>query len=199
MEPSIQRYNKIAVEYEDGSDGWQTGPLSLIKNAEPDMQKFELLKQLVSSIHPQSKDDVCFIDAHKQMIQVVPELVGESDLFVLYNVDHHHDMGYDNDRNINEKTGELNIDSSNWVCALTGFYPERFLQYVWIGNQNSNTEVKDLQLMRPDYIITINLEAFMDVHFDKVILCRSNAWVPPAARHLYDELQKILVDNIENI
>jgi hypothetical protein len=127
--------------------------------------------------------EVYFIENHGSAFH----LIQKND--VLYNVDHHHDLGYYNtalEMIQNGKCGE-----GNWVLALI----EKNIidKYIWIANLNSNFKseiatkvVKHLKIFKKHY----DLKEISNVDFKSLIICESMDYNENTP-HQYLLLQKI--------
>lgn len=108
---------------------------------------------------------------------IVNFLQNDNDL-VIYNIDHHHDLGYGNLVSKDETLNNLNC--GNWAKYL--FDNNQLKKYVWLKNNNSINPSEDL---KKDY--NYEIESFIDyihkdffnINFDKVYICLSPEWVSP--------------------
>ena len=133
---------------------------------------------------------IIFINDHQEVIDYVPE----NEKVHLINIDHHHDVNYDND-NWDEEIETLNC--GNWVKAL---WDKGALEdYTWIADNKSLFPPPEAihYITKQKYIDDLDLEeSFIDV--DLIIICLSPEWIPEYYIPLYDTLQ-YLIDYKERI
>jgi len=86
----------------------------------------------------------------------------------IYNVDHHHDLGYEGEESVNQTYRE-----GNWLLYLIN--KNVLSKYVWIHNLKSDLITNNLNCVRDidEYRHTINLNVCYDEKFSKMIICES--------------------------
>lgn len=182
MEPCIELYNKTAHDNINVEDSC---PSSRNVALQPDYEKYKqlgiYLKNITDKIEDKSK--VIFADKHKDIITCIKDKWKLEIPLHIYNIDHHHDCGYDLTI---EDCLKYGIDSSNWVYGS-----ENIKKYTWIGNSNSETftitdeKVKHFNtFMMSNDINTINY-----IDFDYVFVCLSPGWIPKQLWPLYELLE----------
>lgn len=90
----------------------------------------------------------------------------------LYNIDHHHDLGYREDNTV--------INCGNWALHL--LKNKRIDKYIWINNQNSNKNVREDVKFETQLLKEFNLNSLKP---DKIIICLSPEWIPNQFHPLY--------------
>lgn len=198
MGPSINMYNNLVSE--NGIDIWhmfkQNSPGCIFL---PDLQKYSLLcTYLGDNVDHLTSDDFYACDSHSEMVTKVKEWVPEGTTFNICNIDHHHDTGYNNDRDCEWDSITSNPGCGNWVSVLKRQYGENFMSYVWLANENSDmTFLNNVTSKFSIYHSTTDIYELSALHFDKVFLCCSSQWIPPDYRHLFESL-KFLLEKIIN-
>ncbi len=199
MAPSINLYNNQIQE--DGNDIWacwsQMAPGVICM---PDLSKYALLcTYLGDTVEGLHLNDLYFCDSHTEMVTKTREWVKPNQTFNICNIDHHHDTGYQ--PNDNNETWEKLVENpgcGNWVSVLKQQYGDRFLSYVWLANENSDFELRSCipehyKIYKP----TTDIYELAGLHFDKVFVCCSTAWVPPDYRYLFESM-RFLLEKIAN-
>ena len=170
MAPSINLYNNIVP-----ANDWET----LKENP-----YFQLLK--IDTIHYQKifnyviyctqylpKENIHFIEDHSQAVNYITEKCD------LINVDHHHDIGYGEDLEKQEKP-----TCANWVYYLN----EQNLinTYTWINNDNSEEIPPDKDVKMLMSICNFNNFDLNSLEVpDELVICLSEPWTPPYIRPLF--------------
>ena len=125
------------------------------------------------------KDNIHFIIDHEEILQYLPK----DKEFNLYNIDHHHDMGYE------EKIG-VRPQCGDWVCHAYDKYPMK--KYYWVSDDlgvEPDTEKYEVQRLR------VNSFSYHNIlpETSKVIVCLSPTWVPSQFYPLYDLLHDLML------
>lgn len=131
------------------------------------------MKQLIG------KDNIHFIINHEEILQYLPK----DEEFNLYNIDHHHDMGYE------EKIG-VRPQCGDWVCHAYDKYPMK--KYYWVSDDlgvEPDTDKYEVQRLR------VNSFSYHNIlpETSKVIVCLSPTWVPSQFYPLYDLLHDLML------
>lgn len=128
----------------------------------------QLTKWLFSQIQNLTFNDIYFIKNHHS---IIPYITNYSNINLI-NIDHHHDIKYDNNDNLN---------CGNWVFYA---YQNNIINnYTWINNKNSiNPICKDWIPYNNINIQTFNLD---QIQADKIIICLSPEWVPEQFHPLF--------------
>lgn len=191
MEPCIEAYNNMV-------QGSRLGPVrvweqihEIIPNFVPecDLEKFhKLFFFLLYKGKSLTKDDI-YIGMNHDEINYFLKNVNEK--IYLYNVDHHHDLGYpsnDEDTNAFEQLGV-----GNWVTFLNK--EKKLSSYTWIHNKNSNhPRLKEIENLKR-YSHSTDLAALEHITFDKIFICSSWEWVPLKYESLFDILITVIDKN----
>ena len=175
MEPSILAYNMytrgdIGLSLDDILNEYMPG-ISI----EADFEKYQQLVNLIISCGSQcSINNTGWSYNHNDIIDFLKLQPGQK--VNIFNVDHHHDLGYEKDVN--------KIDCSNWVYYL---HQMGYLNtYYWIGNKNSQFPMMELD----NYIYSTDIGILQYTHFDKIFVSFSPNWIPKK----YHPLCYILAD-----
>ena len=125
------------------------------------------------------KDNIHFIIDHEEILQYLPK----DKEFNLYNIDHHHDMGYE------EKIG-VRPQCGDWVCHAYDKYPMK--KYYWVSDDlgvEPDTDKYEVQRLR------VNSFSYHNIlpETSKVIVCLSPTWVPSQFYPLYDLLHDLML------
>jgi|TARA_R100001126_G_scaffold102301_1_gene85746 hypothetical protein len=87
------------------------------------------------------------------------------DEYNIYNIDHHHDFGYEKFQS---------VDEGNWLFHLANVFTHK-INYTWISNPTSdhvywiNTKMHKLKSFMFDH----NINYIRETNFDKIFLCCS--------------------------
>lgn len=163
MEPSIQFYNNMThISWEERSVGNNYVEL-LTANYMIYQKLTQFLINLTSSV---PKEKIHFIFDHHHIIN----FLDPNEVYVVTNIDHHHDRGYPQKEENDIEKQPLNC--GNWVNHVPNL-----TRYFWIKNYNSipkineNTEVQGVNIMDFD-LNTLSTP-------DEIYICFSIPWVPP--------------------
>lgn len=179
MKPSIQLYNDLIGDSKSINKVLRQYP-SLEYCLSSDLNIYEYLTRfIILNIKKMNKNSVHFIREHNTAIPIIEKY----DECVLYNIDHHHDLGY----NITASTKIFKPDCGNWVKYLMD--KQKVKKYIWIHNDNSNMPSSTLFEMK--YINTkIELSNFSPLEYltenmDELIICNSPQWIPNSLQPLF--------------
>lgn len=163
MAPSIEFYNNL-VSYEDLFDN------ELMRICNADLIHYSRLTVwLLKEINRLTDNDIIFIKSHDSIIKCLEQ----NPNITLFNIDHHHDLGY---------TGETDepINCGNWAKYLLNNHLIK--NYIWINNENSVSPKHYKEKYGMETLKSFNLD---NLEADKIIICLSPEWVPPQYRHLF--------------
>jgi len=136
-------------------------------------EKFIQLIHLVLDKYPIA-EELIFIQEHHQAYPLIQK--GE----ILYNIDHHHDLGYENNHLIVEKQGRYG--PANWVYAL--IYQNIITEYHWIANIDSDYYFPDIENKMNNvkaFTRELTLDKIYSLSFKKIIICESRRYEKRAA------------------
>lgn len=174
MSPSINLYNDLINDRRTIDAIVKEYP-ALEYCLKADLYIYEFLTRIIGKVLDKvDKNCVYFISEHHKAVKLIPE--GK---VILYNVDHHHDLSYDEISNLKSKP-----NCGNWIKYL--WEQRKIKEYHWIHNVNSELPYrqKDKKIITKDYKINdINFELFAEVN--KVILCNSPQWIPVEYQSLF--------------
>lgn len=191
MEPCIEAYNHI-------SRGERMGPLrvwekiySIIPSLNPecDLNKFQALYFfLLDKGKTLKKEDIFIAMNHDQIYHFLEE---ENCKLNVYNIDHHHDMGYPKDEDDEQAYESLSV--ANWAYYLK--QDKKLSSYTWVHNHNSvHPKIEEAQKFK-NYTHSTDLDVLENIQFDKIFLCASWEWVPPKYEPLFDILVSAIDKN----
>ena len=164
MEPNLPLYNDLVP-----GQSWE----NLLKYPQMNTLQinaghYEKLTTLIDVLSNKEDIPIYFIDNHDQVVKYTKDF----EKFNLINIDHHHDLGYHKDEDINE------INCSNWVKQL--YKQDKINEYTWVNNTMSCYPEEDnvKELLTYDISLEMYSIDLMPVP-DMVIICLSPPWVPP--------------------
>ena len=177
MAPSISLYNGLV-------------PASTWHDLEKDPY-YQILK--IDAIHYQKIVDYvmdCILNMPKEHIHFIEDH-GQVPRYIntkcdLINIDHHHDVGYGDDLEIQESP-----TCANWVYYLD---KNNFLNsYTWIHNDNSEQIPPDKNKIKIPITTHILNEFDLDTLGipSELIICLSEPWTPPYIRPLFYTIMDI--------
>jgi|TARA_R110000822_G_scaffold62361_5_gene153826 hypothetical protein len=150
-----------------------------------------------------SCDKIIFVKEHHQVLK---HLDGTED--TIYNVDHHHDLGYDDFQRYDDIEKNIEFREGDWIQFL--LKSKSLKNYVWIHNISSLladttlTGIRELE----QYNHTIDLNVCENVNFSKVVICESYEYSNTLSPFMYNILleicksihkEKLVIDNAKNI
>lgn len=178
MKPSINFYNDLVNEEWSVSGIEKEYPM-VAAVLPPDFGIYQYItKFMVQLFQHLDKNKIFFVRDHNKVVDL---LKGNTNVS-LCNIDHHHDVGY-------EDVTPLTIirfpDVGDWVKYLKD---EKIVSsYTWIHNPNSEFPDEGLNIyLNKDYELQqVNLDLFTD-QVDMLIICNSPEWIPALYQPLFD-------------
>lgn len=125
-------------------------------------------------------DNIYFIINHEQILSLLPK----DKEFNLYNLDHHHDMGYE------EKIG-VRPQCGDWVCHAYDKHPMK--KYYWVTDDlgiDPDYETAEKYAVQRLRVNSFNFKSLLP-ETDKIVVCLSPTWVPSQFHpffHLWEDL-----------
>ena len=163
MAPSIEFYNNLLS---------MKPPIledPLMKVCRADFIHYHrLTKWLHQKIQFIDKENIIFIKSHEMINDYV-----EGDDITLYNIDHHHDLGY-------KRADNAKINCGNWALHL--LKEKKINKYIWINNENSDIGLIESVDFESQSLRAFNLNTLKP---DKIIICFSPEWIPQQFHPLY--------------
>ena len=203
MGPSIDGYNDLITEDMPMRELSKRFPY--FGMAEADLYVYEYVTRYLTDIlmHIEDKDKIKFISTHELVYHICKK---ETEKFNLVNIDHHHDINYNNDWS----KPIIDINEGNWVKRL--FDMNKVNKYAWIGNSNSVMFDIDQCPFKEQIEMTIlrdyNLGE-LSGRTDELICCMSADYIPPlyhplflAWRAIAEEIMDtdyLIIDNKDNL
>lgn len=181
MEPSINMYNDHIRGSTTIDEILKNNPGIVVK---PDIQKFYTLFTLINVISNWIDNPNHFViaDNHQEIVDTINTKWDIQDKYTLYNIDHHHDCGYD------VKTLE-DIDNQNVQCGNWVHWIKNLDKYIWINNKNSDTFMtQEIFYAIPKYQMSYDINLIRNVKFDYLFLCLSPGWTPKEFWPLFDTI-----------
>ena len=177
MGPSIQLYNDIIGDNKGIDKVIKQYPL-LEYTLTGDMFVYEALTRELMKLYRQlTPSDIYFTREHQTAVRILEPL----EKFKLYNIDHHHDLGY----NRTMPTSKIiRPECGNWVKYL--YDKGKIEKYIWICNNNSDFPSNGLGKLYLEDSVEIRETDFSLIgKVDKLIICNSPQWIPPNIQALY--------------
>lgn len=173
MAPSINLYNNLVPGM--GWDDFKEFPQMQVLTA--DLTHYKILTNWLINIFPKiNKENIHIIEDHGQIIKYL----NPNEKVNIYNIDHHHDCGY---KLLNEDIHKLKLNCGNWGLILQE--KQLLNKFIWIRNKNSMYPPPEEKVVDfSDYILQDYNLNNLPVP-DKLILCLSEPWTPPAFRPLF--------------
>lgn len=162
MAPSIEFYNNLLSLKPPILED----PLMQVCRADC-IHYHRLTKWLNQKIQFVDKESIIFIKSHEMINDYIQ---GEN--ITLYNIDHHHDLGYREDNTV--------IHCGNWALHL--LKEKKINKYIWINNENSNIGLIESVDFETQSLREFNLNTLKP---DKIIICFSPEWIPKQFHPLY--------------
>lgn len=180
MKPSISFYNNM-VDVDTPMKDY-IDEFSFLTNIPADLYIYDYLTRYIIKSMNRGCRKIYFINSHESAVEIIKTLSSTGDV-VLYNIDHHHDLGYD----MSEKDWRMPATKAvvgNWVKYCKD---KRYIDdYFWIHNENSDPYPDSAEkYVTKDFLLAdINLE---DEEYtpDALIICASYEWIPPVYHPLY--------------
>lgn len=172
MHPDIILYNALVSPDRPFQNTQDTHPL--IQFSRADLTRYQTLLPFILEVckHLDVKD--IRIGTNHEDIRVLLE--GQENVHI-FNVDHHHDLGYPNN------------NPEVCSCANWGDYFLRqgvIQHFTWIKNENSDIENEyDEEDSRLTFINYEDYNLYNLPRVDKLFLCLSPDWVPPVYHPLF--------------
>lgn len=177
MEPDINFYNNWVADNTGIND--YIKEYKILENLKANLYIYEYLTRfLIQTIKTIESNKIFFIESH----ETITKLIDESS-FNLYNIDHHHDIYYD-DKNITLPL--LDCTCGNWIKFLMD--AKKIKKYTWIKNSNSDEpdgDVAKYYKHEQKILQETNLTKIAE-DIDILIICRSPEWVPEYYFPLFD-------------
>lgn len=177
MAPSIELYGSFGQKqpYEDYYMNLFNADLVIYN---------KITNWLLNNVPNLNETDIYFIESHEQIINFLPK----DDNIALFNIDHHHDLGYKSPKDLDEE--DLSLDCGNWGLYL--LKNNLITNYTWIKNSNSSKSFYNKY--------SYNSKCFYDFDLNKlkpnkIIICLSAPWVPEQ----YYPLFNLWIDMISKI
>ena len=162
MWPSIEIYNDLVdgeFSVQDILDNNPNG--GFIPTA--DLWLYKYLTDYVLEVSKKiDKDHIIFIESHEEVYTQLKDIYPA---ITLYNIDHHHDLGYGN----NDE-----CDCGSWAKYLLD--NKKIYSYIWINDEKSiqpDEKIKFKQYPIKEYSL-----AGLIPETDYLVICSSPTWVP---------------------
>ena len=172
MNPCIDIYNDADIT----ADQYLT-KFDFLGHMKADLQLYRKLTNFIMSF---KSEQITFIYSHADIIEKLNKIEEPIDL---YNIDYHHDIGYDDD--INWKAPLRDFNEGNWVKKL--WDDKKLTSYTWLKDyksENPSMEVEKRYLTNKHFIHAFDLDELKDS--EKLYIALSPEWVPSHYTELYD-------------
>ena len=107
----------------------------------------------------------------------------------LYNVDHHHDVCY-NENQYRMITETNNVNEGSWVGGL--LYLNKLDSLTWVRNIESESILTDepsahfIRKSNSQFSVDYSIERLYNIDYDMIFVCRSDDCIEASYRGLYD-------------
>lgn len=165
-----------SIEYKISHEHWDWKE----QNLKVDFKIYSILTQMLLQL--KEKTQFHFITTHQQIVNLINE---KTDII---NIDHHHDLYYDEQSRI--KTTIKNLNCGNWGKYL---YDSNLLNsFTWVKDIKS-CGLKTLPIESDLKFNEININNFKLKEIpEKVIICLSPEWIHPDLFPLFTLWKKVL-------
>ena len=198
LAPCINLYNDMVLASNSPEKVWEN--INNLRNIDKHISYdndnlryvFNIFTSALSKL--KNKKNVTFATNHDAILFELASKKYEKDIFEIYNIDHHHDIFY------NEESRK-DIDNfdvatvANWVWYLDKY--NKFSQYNWICNTNSFFPKDDIKSNGKMNAFTRDkIESIFDIEeWDYIFVCNSPHWFPRD----YDVFFNMLIDIYTNM
>lgn len=136
------------------------------------------------------KERIKFIESHEEVTKIFDNGTVRSKFNIL-NIDHHHDIAYDDD-DVENEIEELTC--GNWVKYLFEKYRNDFQEYIWINDDESVDFEASAFFKRKIKRYNIKLYNLYNLAktTDYLFICKSTPWIPSNEQELYDNWKYII-------
>lgn len=177
MKPDINLYNGM-LENDLVIDDF-IKEHELLKNLKADLYIYEYITRYLTKVIKRiDAKNVYFIKDHDTIVKYL----NDNERFNLWNIDHHHDITYDDE---NVTLPIINCHCGDWVKYLMD--RKKIKYYTWISNNNSyepGEEVRENYKYNQLLLEESNLDK-LALETDKLFICLSPPWVPDYYTPLY--------------
>ena len=188
MQPDIEMYNAlcgVSSNLQDLHNMWDFIQHRLQRTKfSCNERQFADLMFFLSNITKNKKEHVHFILHHHQIL----DFIDPSEQVIIVNIDHHHDYGYAQE---DGKVLEQYPTVANWVRCL--HKENRLEKYIWVGNLNSDGINLVQKSLQDKFNFYTELSCIDTMHYDEIIICFSQEWIPPNIRPLYFVLKELVL------
>lgn len=195
MRPYIEMYNDVcgaSANIDDLRGMWEFIDCKLqgfeLHCCEAQFADLALFLKKITDTLP--AEHLHFILHHDSVIQVLNQC-NITEPISLTNVDHHHDFGYP-PKDSTEPFDQY-VTVANWVRCL--WKEDRLEHYTWVGNENSAGVQMVADSLHEQFSFYTDLRKIDQWHFDEIIICFSQEWIPPMVRPLFYVLKELIDRN----
>lgn len=179
MWKNLPLYNHLVGDKIDTSVLERITPLLFYVDADLILYN-KLTEYIIFLLKKINKENIVFIDSHEKVLDYITEPVD------VINIDHHHDLGYN----------EMQRENKKYACAnwcYWGLKDNKIKNLFWIHNNTSDpfepikekfniTEMEDMH----------NIDLQKIIIPEKLILCSSFEWIPDQFKPLFELWKKIV-------
>lgn len=174
MNPSIDLYNDSDLGVDEFLNKFDFIPV-----ISADLNLYRDLTEIVLKYI----NNITFIYDHHDIVDFLKD---EEEPFELYNIDYHHDIGYEEKNKWHIPLSENDYHEGNWVRYLYNI--NKIQKYIWYKSYYSSSPDAEIEkyLTEEHLIHNTNIELFTkEIEFDRVYISLSSEWVPEYYRTLY--------------
>lgn len=192
--PCINLYNDLVNCSEERKNIWIKiqKERDINRHIQYDKEKYEFLLKI---LEPYKNEKIYYNPSHENIVKLI-EKIKDKKPFILYNIDHHHDIYYSEEQK--KEVKENIINCGDWVGYLD--YNNYLEQYFWIKNSNSILYHHNFAKLNSEFI-AINFEELAKTQFEKIpkfdyiFITTSDLWFSPILDHLLLEFLNFLKQN----
>ena len=145
-----------------------------------------LLEKNIPDISP---ENIMFAEEHDMILNLLctdPEKKDE--ILEVYNLDHHHDIYYENGKELVDLYSSANL--SNWAYYLGA--GGKLFKYNWLRNYSSarfEEDMRDFNFIVDQDSLFEDPSLLFEKHFDYIFICLSKEYFPDIFWDIFDELR----------
>ena len=186
MAPSIEAYNHLVytnkgISLDDVLNTYMPGI-----NVEADMEKFyQIIRLILTAADGIERKNKGYSNRHDDIIGFLD--LKEMQKINLFNIDHHHDLGYDS---LAPGDKYYHLNCGNWVNNLAN---KGIIEtYGWVNNETSILPDQDHLKNISNYFISKDINILSNTTFDKIFISGSPEWLPKKYHFLTKTANSVL-------
>lgn len=141
-------------------------------------------------------ENIMFAEEHDMILELLcSDAEKKDELLEVFNLDHHHDIYYENGKTLVDLYQSANI--GNWVYYLGA--NGKLLRYNWVRNYSScrfEESMQEFDFIVDQDSIFENLDVLLEQDFDYIFVCLSKDYFPDIFWDIFDDL-RMMVEEIK--